>query len=254
MIKVMSFNIRCATADDGDNNWEHRRQLVIDRIRSFDPNLLGLQECRADVQAAFVKQALEEYAFIGLPRGGPGATALEMAPLLYKRAAYEELDRGTYWLSQTPEAPGSLSWGGTFPRTVTWARLRCKRSPEGEFYFLNTHFDYAQSALEPAARFLRTWIEKNLTAQPVILAGDFNTARGSAAHRILTTGGFLQDALKDCPGSYHDFGRIAQPAPIDWILVSEHFNMFQVGVDETNQRPLYPSDHYPVTAELNWDK
>ncbi|MCG2786090.1 MAG: endonuclease/exonuclease/phosphatase family protein [Anaerolineae bacterium] len=48
MLKVMTFNIRYGTATDGDNPWTRRKNLVIERIRSFDPDLLGLQECRAE--------------------------------------------------------------------------------------------------------------------------------------------------------------------------------------------------------------
>jgi hypothetical protein len=35
MIKVMSFNIRYATAPDGENSWPHRRGLVIGRVRAL---------------------------------------------------------------------------------------------------------------------------------------------------------------------------------------------------------------------------
>ena len=166
MIKVMSFNIRYATADDGENNWENRRQLVIDRIRAFDPDLLGLQECRADSQKEFVKKALPNYTFVGQRRGGTGDTSHEMAPLLYKQASFDELDRGIFWLSETPEVPGSVSWDSTFPRTITWTRLRLRHKPDTELYFLNTHFDYAHRALEPSANFLRTWIMKNCASVP----------------------------------------------------------------------------------------
>ena len=43
-LRVMSFNIRYGTAKDGDNVWGNRRDLVVDTIRAFDPDLLGTQE------------------------------------------------------------------------------------------------------------------------------------------------------------------------------------------------------------------
>ena len=60
MLKIMTFNIRYGQADDGDNSWPRRRDLVIARIRAHDPDLIGLQECRDDEQAAFVRAALPE--------------------------------------------------------------------------------------------------------------------------------------------------------------------------------------------------
>jgi endonuclease/exonuclease/phosphatase family metal-dependent hydrolase len=46
-IRVMSFNIRYGTADDGVNAWPKRKQFLIDTISAFDPDLLGTQETLA---------------------------------------------------------------------------------------------------------------------------------------------------------------------------------------------------------------
>ncbi|MCI0477813.1 MAG: endonuclease/exonuclease/phosphatase family protein, partial [Anaerolineales bacterium] len=61
---MMSFNIRCGTANDGENRWARRKELAIRRIQTFNPDLLGLQECRDDEQAEFVKNNLRDYDFI----------------------------------------------------------------------------------------------------------------------------------------------------------------------------------------------
>ena len=39
-LRVMSFNIRYGTANDGDNNWTLRRDFLVETIRAFDPDLL----------------------------------------------------------------------------------------------------------------------------------------------------------------------------------------------------------------------
>lgn len=41
---VMSFNIRYGTADDGENNWDKRRDLACDLVRRQGPDVIGLQE------------------------------------------------------------------------------------------------------------------------------------------------------------------------------------------------------------------
>ena len=94
MLRVMSFNIRYRLAPDGPNCWEARKPLVIERVRAFDPHLLALQECRDDEQAAYVRESLPEWDFYGVPRGGGDQTALEMAPVLFKRSEFERVDAG----------------------------------------------------------------------------------------------------------------------------------------------------------------
>lgn len=61
MIRVMSFNIRHGLADDGENRWEKRKSFTLARMRAFDPDLIGIQECRDDEQAEFLKNGLPEY-------------------------------------------------------------------------------------------------------------------------------------------------------------------------------------------------
>ena len=80
----MTFNIRYGTADDKENHWDHRKSLVIDRIKAFDPDLIGMQECRDDSQAEFIKNNLQGYGFHGVRREGGGDTMLEMAPIFFK--------------------------------------------------------------------------------------------------------------------------------------------------------------------------
>jgi len=260
MIKVMSFNIRYGLADDGENHWNNRKRLALARIQAFGPDLLGLQECRDDAQADFVRLSLPDYHFLGIHRGGPGDTALEMAPLLFRRSAFELLATGCFWLSETPEVPGSMSWGSSYPRTVTWARLACQ-STGMVLTYVNTHFDYEPAAaIDGNARCLRQWLDRSGSENPLIVTGDFNADRESEAYRLLTGEGALIDTFRQVhphgedEATFHAFGR---PEPgemtaIDWILVSSHFRVLEARIDRSRQGNLFPSDHYPVTALLDW--
>lgn len=257
MIKVMSFNIRYGLADDGEQHWNNRKSLALARVQAFEPDLLGLQECRDDAQADYVREGLQDYHFLGIPRQGPGDTALEMAPLLFRRSAFALLDSGCFWLSETPEIPGSRSWDTAYPRTATWARLACQ--PTGALLtYVNTHFDFEPTAIEGDARCLRQWLDRILPQTPLIVTGDFNANKRSNAYRLLTGEGALIDALRQAhpnqqdEATFHAFGRSEELAPIDWILVSDHFRVLDAGIDRTCLGHLFPSDHYPVTAVLDW--
>jgi len=257
MLKLMTFNIRYGTADDGNNKWDHRKQLVIDRIQAFNPDLLGMQECRDDFQSKFIKSNLQEYDFYGVRRAGGGETSLEMAPILFKRSMFRLVQKGCFWLSETPDVPGSVSWGSTFPRTATWVQLVQLGSGK-ELIYINTHFDYEPSAIDESARLLQRWITEKLKSYPVLLTGDFNTDKNSFAYRQLTQEAGLSDAYRKIyptgatEGTFHGFGEGKPISPIDWVLISNHFEVISAGIDRYYKGSLFPSDHYPVFTELNW--
>lgn len=256
MLKVMSFNLRYGLAEDGANRWEKRKALALDRVQAFDPDLLGLQECRDDAQAEFVRARLPGYHFLGQRRGGAGEPALEMTAVLFRESAFQVLEHGHFWLSENPSVPGSRSWDAVFPRTATWVRLR-PTTVGRALTFVNTHFDYQPAAIDEAAAMLRQWLDEAHKDSPVVVTGDFNADKDSAAYRRLT-GGALRDAYRqahsrpdpDDEATFHGFGKPEALTAIDWILVSEHFRVVQAGVDRTRRGRLFSSDHYPVWAIL----
>jgi endonuclease/exonuclease/phosphatase family metal-dependent hydrolase len=256
MIQVMTFNLRYGDAPDGDEHWDRRKALALARIQAAQPDVLGLQECQAGAQAEFVRDSLPGYVFLGAIRGGDAA-ASEMTPLLYRRDVFGLLASGHFWLSETPDLPGSRGWDADFARVVTWARLR--HAPTGRtLTFANTHFDYQPLAGAGSARVLDHWLQNTCASSPVIVTGDFNADKDSSAYRLLTAPGHLIDAVRApdprAPDvhTYHAFGRVPLGGPIDWILISDDFAVSEAMVDRTQQGGLYPSDHYPVAARLAW--
>jgi exonuclease III len=69
LLRVMSFNIRgFSRRGDGINSWENRAALNVATIKRYAPDLIGLQELRAEGLATY-REKLPEYAHIL----GPGA-------------------------------------------------------------------------------------------------------------------------------------------------------------------------------------
>jgi endonuclease/exonuclease/phosphatase family metal-dependent hydrolase len=257
LIRVMSFNLRYAQADDGPNRWDRRKRLAVERIRAFNPDLLGMQECSAGPQAAYVRRHLSGWDFQGVPTEDAD-WPVEMAPIFVKRRAFEMIAAGHFWLSDTPDVPGSKSWGAAFARTATWARLRHRRTGR-TLLFLNTHVDYEPDAVKQSGQLLKRWLDRTTDRVPAIVTGDFNADKQSLAYRRLTRGGLLRDAfragtpaVKKDEGSFHGFGSLDPPTPIDWILVSRPFVVVAAHVDQTRDGNRFPSDHYPVTAVFAW--
>jgi endonuclease/exonuclease/phosphatase family metal-dependent hydrolase len=259
MIRVMSFNLRYGGADDGDNSWAHRKELVAERIRHFDPDLLGLQECVDGEQANFVKAQFADYNFFARQRGNADRPDAEMAPLLYKRSRFERIDRGYFWLGESPYLPGIASWDAHFARMVMWTQLRDRQEPDHVLTFLNTHFDYAPLAVAKSAKVLRDQLELLDFGTPLIITGDLNAEKDSLTYQTLvgngnTTLGIVYDTLRAAngdrvdEGTFHDFGRRDRASAIDWILATDHFTTLEAGIDRHQQGELFPSDHYPIWA------
>ena len=255
-LRVMSVNCRFATLLDLGNTWAMRKELLVRTIRNFDPDLLGTQECLAR-QSDYLKAQFPGYAFFGAGRGD-GERRGEMCGVFYRADRFERLDGGHFWLSETPEKPGSKGWGAFFPRMVTWVKLRPLDGTTPPFCWFNTHLDaFSARARANGAGLLRERIERIAGPMPVVLTGDFNAGEGSDPHRLLVDGSGMTDTFRAVnaggqadSGTHHAFrGRTGGPR-IDWILAGAGFRTVDAGIDRTRDGRAYPSDHFPVTAVL----
>src|SRR4051812_47008095 len=104
-VRVMSFNIRYGSANDGDNAWPNRKSFLIETIKAFDPDLLGTQETLAGQRDDLIA-GLEGYAHFAAVRDD-GNEKGEMMALFYKESRFERLDGGHFWLSESPDVRGS---------------------------------------------------------------------------------------------------------------------------------------------------
>jgi endonuclease/exonuclease/phosphatase family metal-dependent hydrolase len=260
-VKVMSFNIRYGAANDGTNSWPQRRSLVLETIQAFDPDLLGLQEVLG-FQAEYLQDRLPGYAFHGVGRED-GVAKGEYVPVMYKTERFELVSSGHFWLSETPEIPGSKSWDSSLPRMLSWVLLRDHEVPERPFVFANVHFDHRgpQARLE-SARLIRQRAAEIQDEYPVVLTGDFNTTEDDPPYAVLVKGeGFQNRRLIDTYRAIHperspneaSFSRWIGVRPgsrIDWIVHSPEFNTLNATINYTQEMGRYPSDHYPVEAVL----
>jgi endonuclease/exonuclease/phosphatase family metal-dependent hydrolase len=258
-LRVMSFNVRYGTAPDRDNRWEKRRDLVVETIRRFDPDLLGTQET-LQFQAEYLSEQLPAYTRVGVGRDD-GRGKGEQVTIFFKTDRFEELATGHFWLSNHPELAGSRSWDAAITRMVTWVRLRDRKSHR-RFVWLNTHWDHvgAQARVE-SAKLVRRWLIEHASSTPVVITGDFNSGEDSPQYRFLLgedgdklklidTYRRLHPVRQPDEASFHDFTGKREGSRIDWILCSPSFKPLEATIDRFSQGGRYPSDHFPVTAVL----
>ena len=122
-LAVMSFNIRRGTKQDGRNHWVYRRDLVHSVLNQYRPGILGLQEA-LDFQISEIRAMLPGYECVGIGNTG-GSNELHNT-IFYNAGLFVLSDEGTFWLSDTPDIPGSKAWGNMIPRSCTWVRLMKK--------------------------------------------------------------------------------------------------------------------------------
>lgn len=253
-LTVSTFNIRYGTAPDGEDRWERRRELLLDVLRAQDADVVGVQEALR-FQLSEIVAALPEYRFVGVGREDGDALG-EYAAILYRHAHFEIADQGTFWLSPTPEVPGSVGFGNRITRICTWARV-VERRGRRAFYVFNVHLDHeSQESRERAAELVAQRIAARTHADPVILLGDFNAGEENPARRVLSEKHGLRDAFRmihraaEDVGTYHAFRGTRSGEMIDAILVSAEWDVAAARIDRTGRDGRYPSDHFPVTARL----
>ncbi len=267
-LRVMSFNIRYATAGDGENRWDNRKKLVFDTIARHRLDVVGLQEALAS-QVDEAHKTLPQYAVVGVGRDD-GKRGGEFAPILYLASRFDVAEQGTFWLSDTLEVPGSKSWGNALPRVCTWARLVDRKTGWG-LYVYNVHLDHAsQPSRERSAQLLAERIGKRGSPDPVVVVGDFNAGEDNPVMVFLTQRppdidvGNAQPAVSPGlidtfralhptagqVGTYHGFNGAVDGDKIDYVLVQPEARVLEAAILRDNEQGRYPSDHYPVFARV----
>jgi endonuclease/exonuclease/phosphatase family metal-dependent hydrolase len=251
-LRVMTFNIRLPTDQDGANRWDARRDLAVEMLRAQNPDIFGTQELFKRQGDELVAR-LPHYTWFG--EGRQGGTEDEHMGVFYRKDRLKVRDSGSFWLSDTPTVPGSRTWGNLYPRMVTWARF--ERIADGAtFTFYNTHLPY-RDIDEPVrircAELILSRLKQLPENEVVILVGDFNTAPDSRVYSMLT--GTFKDAWTATPkrsgpeGTFHGF--TGKPnRRIDWILF-RGLKPLSAETVTTNREQRYPSDHFPVVVEFD---
>ncbi len=259
-IKVITFNIRNDNPRDSINAWPNRKNLVIGFLKEEKPDLFGLQEALWHQYAA-IDSALEGWSSVGVGRDD-GKRKGEMNPLFFNEKKFKMVRGNTFWLSETPDIPGSKGWGANLPRIVTWVELKEIKTGKTLYYF-NTHFAHdSDSARVMSASLLLDQVRKIARNEKFIITGDFNMRPDSRAYSILTETGknnpLLSDSYKisqsvpEGPlGTTNGWSDAPRGNRIDYIFVRNGMKVNSIKTVVRKQGNVFISDHWPVVAEIS---
>jgi len=264
----MTFNIRYGTANDGENRWTNRRDMLFALLRAENPDLIGLQEALR-FQIDEILAAVPGYAVVGVGRDD-GRAAGEMSAILFRVARFHVAASGTFWFSDTPEVPGSKTWGNRITRISSWARF--VDADGSAFSHYNLHLDHESqpSREKSTALLLQRILARPNASEPVIVTGDFNVGESNPAlHVLVGPGGpAAGPSSAGAPPPFIDTFRAAHRddkevgtftgfvsgktsgEKIDYVLVQPGTTVLDASIVRTGEGGRYPSDHFPVTARI----
>lgn len=267
-LRVMSFNIRFANPGHSEkakeNNWNDskfpRRERTIGVIKEHSPDLLGVQEAR-ELQITDLKRALPDYEFYGIGRDD-GKLGGEFSGIFFRKSRFTQTAAGSFWLSPTPDKPGTTFSFNKLPRIASWVRLKDNQSHR-EFVLLNMHWDHQDpKAREQAATLVRERLGKIGGDLPLLVMGDLNSFEDTPAFKTLvdakdSTSRKLADSFREIhpnrspkESSFNEWRGKIDGSRIDFILHTSEFTPMAADIVRTSYDGHWPSDHYPVIATL----
>ncbi|MGN0007954.1 MAG: endonuclease/exonuclease/phosphatase family protein [Alistipes sp.] len=269
--RVMTCNIRITglPADEKDGvRWDDRKQTMVECIRKYHPDIIMMQEVIYD-SYAYCKKEFSDYFPFGFE--GPemdkyteGYHFIGKNVIFFRRDRYEFISAGCYWLSETPEIGGSISWGTNRARHCNWVRVKDKRTGK-EMRLLDLHLDHkVQEAKENQAKVVVREAAQYGDDFPQILCGDFNSKKHSPQVRHFIDNGW-HDAYDDLHDgkefgyTAHNFMGDNRPykpthGRIDYIMTRGKATALSCEVLKDRPKGIYPSDHYFMLAEIEVGK
>ena len=252
-LRVMSCNVRCISPTDlGKKSWFYRADLIMQGIQKEQPSVIGFQEV-TKWHYSYLCDTLALYDSVITYRDD--AFNSEGCPIFYRSDIYTLIDKGSFWLSETPDVM-SKSWGAQFNRVCSYVILK-DNATETEFVVFNTHLSHVSD--EARINGIQVVLDKikEFGSLPAVLMGDLNAEEDSQTYKSATVN-FLdtkyqtENTMTSC--TYQAWGEQLDRNCIDYILVSKtgfRTNSYKVVTDTYDG--VYSSDHFPLSVSLSFE-
>lgn len=248
-ITVMSSNLRCLTPlDIGKKSWFYRADLIVDSISRQAPGVIGFQEA-TKWQYEYLVDSLKGYDSVITYRDD--SVIAEGCPVFYNTELYSLVDKGSFWLSETPEEM-SKDWGSACYRICSYVILT-DLATNKDFVVFNVHLDHISD--EARIKGVGVILDKisQFGSLPSVIMGDFNAVEGSETY-IKVTENFLDAKYEtddpDMTCTYQNWGQ--KEEILDYFMVSKsgiNVNSYEV-IDELSGSD-YISDHFPIVLKFD---
>ena len=254
---VATFNIRQKNNADQGNLWDDRKTAVCNLVKFHQFDIFGSQEA-FKIQIDDMIAQLPGFEHIGVGRDD-GQEKGEYSPIFYNTSRFDLMQSGTFWLSNTNTQSPNKGWDAALPRICTWGIFKDKKSKK-KFIFMNTHFDHiGMEARRESAKLILTKAQELAKNLPLILTGDFNVDETNEAYFTLANSGIVKDTydlaeiVYEPNSTFNSWGKNIKPkSRIDHIFITKQYKVKRFGILTDTYVGKFPSDHFPVYAELIW--
>lgn len=253
-VRIMNYNVRCLSPLDlGEKNWFYRADLIIDSIGKEAPGIIGFQEVTT-WQYDYLCETLTGFDSVITYRDE--AFNSEGCPIFYQTELYSLIDKGSFWLSETPDVM-SKDWGAAHYRICSYVILKDNATAK-EFVVFNTHLDHVSD--EARINGIGVVLDKiaEFGGLPAVLMGDLNAEESSETYRSATEH-FLdakyqtENTMTSC--TYQNWGEALDRNCIDYVMVSfSGFTVNSYKVVTDTYDGVYTSDHFPLSVSLTLDE
>lgn len=254
-VKVCTYNLRLDTDWDGDKRFSCRRPLIRKVLQREAFDVIGFQEVLPAMRT-WLNKTLASYTILGVGRGEDLED--EQNPVAFRTDKFRALCFDTFWLSPTPDQPGSRfpQDQSTCPRICTFVLL-VQIGTKNRLRVYNTHLDHmGEKAREQGiAVVLRRILsdEKRYPGVPVLLMGDFNATPDCPFFSGVTSLSLphpLVDVTAHLPVTFHGYHPEEGGKKIDYIFTNAPCDQMLTHPLTDRKGELTLSDHYPVSAIL----
>ena len=255
---LMSQNVRFGS-DPSPNSTEERIPRMKTLLKNYAPDIIGFQEYDATWKSV-VESVLTGYGSQCVFGNTTDKNA--GSPLYWNSSKFTALEKGTFWLSETPETM-SLGWGAAHYRTCSFAVLQAKNT-DILVIAANTHLDHKvvdaqingmKLIMDRMTALKKKYADKGYKEIYFHITGDFNVTPTNVVIQDLSTqltearyaAVSLGTALNQNTFSAYN----ASPTSIiDYMFVSNNVDVttYKVALDKIDGNAV--SDHYGIYGTL----
>lgn len=261
-MNIGTYNLRYDNKKDSvdGNAWKLRYPVIAQIVRFNDLDIFGTQEGLHHMLVNLA-DSLPGYKWIGVGRED-GKEKGEHSAIFYKSTKYTIIKSGNFWMSGTDTEHPNKGWDAALERICTWGQFKDIKTGF-VFNFFNLHMDHiGVVARRESAKLVVAKIKEMVGTVPTILTGDFNIDQYNESYAVVNNSGLLKDCYVLSPiklangPSFNSFkmGPTTGSARIDHMFVSKQFTVNRYAILTNSFNGQYPSDHFPVVANISFGK
>lgn len=250
-INAISFNLRYRD-DPNQNSIDERAPRLHSILAKYDADILCFQEISKAWQPHLEADYGNDYDMYLQYRNE--TVDIEAVSTLWKKDKFICLNKGCFWLSDTPEVE-SRGWDEVYNcyRICTYVILQEKET-EKTFTVFNTHYGFGDKGQTDSCKLVYEY-SKKISAYPTLVLGDFNMNPESPAYATMIQ--YFRDVnsctANDWRATWHGYEpHVITSAHIDYCFIDEMITPLKHSLIIDTVDGKFPSDHYGLYCSLSF--